>query len=418
MQILGLSVKNPDPFVRFSMMEAIEICGDVFFANTAPIAESLAERHGVSHRYFGQYHRARETGHLQADETVFVGARLSEEQAKAAATVVDCIFDAFVAVLDQNLSFAHRSVSDPIGLAAALDAEHQTALRPPYGGTWPTALEAGAALPTTASPSQLPVLQLLHERLDRIEEHAFLKWLREDDSLPAREKLQSFMALWGVDIVGYKDFNELVLRFPSENSAERRSVNRWTEDLAKHGVLYLQDWQALKMDRVLRWDAGEAIAFYFLSEQTEVHRRNMAKIKQYAFRYEEPVLRWWLLTALEASGDPVFASTRKLAEAAEREHGITLNYWAHRHSLVHVGPEAVLDATFFLAQEISADQRDVVRAMINVVFDNIEEQLTLSHEAATSRVFLQQPASLPPPPRVSAVVLRDSQLPAGLRETG
>jgi hypothetical protein len=411
MQILNLSVNNPDPFVRFSMMESIEICGDVFFGNTAPIAESLSERHGVSHRYFGQYHRVRETGHLHADETAFTKAHLSDKQASRCAEVVDRIFNAFVAVLDQNLSYALRSESDPVALAVDLESEYQVALEPPYASDWALEMNGDEAFPSTGASSQLPALRRLNERLDRLEGHSFLNWLREDDAKSPLEKLQSFIALWAFDIVGYKDFNELVLRYPVVGSPMDRTINRWTEDLATHSALYLQDWQALKMDRVLRWDAGETIAFYFLSPETEVHRRNMAKLKHYAFRNPQAELRWWLMTALEKGGDALFACTRRLAEAVEEKHGITLNYWSKRHDLAHGPAEERLGAASFLAQEISPSDCETVCGMIDTVYDNLEEQFSLSLEMATSRVFLREPASLPPPPRLSDVVPKSNTHP-------
>jgi hypothetical protein len=404
MELLDLAVRYGDPLVRFSLMEAVEVCGDVFFANTAPIAEAISARHGSTQRYFGQYHRVRETGHLHADETVFLATRLTDEQARQSTLVIDRVFDTFLLVLDRLVSYSRRATSHDDGLASELDDEYQLALEVSHASSavFPTRPWAPSS---AVSNSQSPALRTLNEHLHRLEEHPFLGWLREEGAVAPRATLQSFVALWGVDITGYKDFNELVLRYKVPQSPMEHGINRWTEELATHSALYLQDWRSLGMDHLLGWDAGETIAFYFLGAQTEVHRRNMAKVKHYAFAHTNAVLRWWLIKALESSGDPLFTCTTPIAEAAEREHGIALDYWANRHSLssaLRAGPE---DDVPFVARDISSDQCAIICEMIGTVFDNIGEQLSLSHQVAAARLFVREPSSLPPAaPRHSMIV--------------
>jgi hypothetical protein len=399
MEVLDLTVNHPEPLVRFAMMEAIEICGDVFFANTAPIAQELSRRHGTNHHYFGHYHRERETGHLHTNETAFRKAELVEEQRNAAAAAVDRIFDNFLGVLDELLSYSERAVADYAALQRDIESEYLRALLPPRRTDAPVKAKA---LPQVRASSQLPLLRLLGQRKERLRNHPFLSWLRNDDGTAAVEKFRRFVALWGIDIVGYKDFNEMVLRYPSPRGPAELAINRKTRELATHNVLYLQDWKALRMDKFLDWDMGETIAYYFLSEQTEVHRGNMAKVKKLAFRFKEPALRFWLMTALEASGEPLFETTAALARTVEADEGLTLNYWANRHHLVHpthdLGPDG--DDHAFLTDELTEAEREVARRMIETVFDNVEEQFALSHREALSAVFVREPASLPPP-RVS-----------------
>jgi hypothetical protein len=399
MEVLDLTVNYPEPLVRFAMMEAIEICGDVFFANTAPIAQELSRKHGTNHHYYGHYHRERETGHLHTNETAFRKAELAEEQRSAAAMSVDRIFDNFLGVLDELLSYSQRAVADYAGLQQDIEGEYLRALAaPPRRHDSPP---HGKPPPEVRSTSQVLLLRLLGQRQERLRNHPFLGWLRSDDGTPPVEKFRRFIALWGIDIVGYKDFNELVLRYPSPRGPAERAINRQTRELATHNVLYLQDWKALRMDKFLGWNMGETIAYYFLSEQTEVHRRNMAKVKKLAFRFKEPALRFWLMTALEASGEPLFETTAALARAVEADEGLTLNYWANRHHLLHPKTDAVpTDEYAFWADDLSQEQCEVARRMIETVFDNVEEQFELSHREALSAVFVREPASLPPP-RVS-----------------
>jgi hypothetical protein len=402
MEILGLSVRFPDPIVRFSMMEAIEICGDVFFGNTAPLAQQLTAKHGFEHVYFGHYHRERETGHLQADETAFTRSVLTSEQAREAAAAVDRIYDNFLGVLSELLHFGERAASDVDALLSEIDREYQNHMAPPTRSVSKVAPRGSCA---AADVSQSAAIALLNARMDRLRRHDLLSFLRDEDT-SALERLQGFVALWGIDLAGYKDFNELVLRYPLPASAQEAGLNRWVNDLASHGALYLQDLRALDMDRVLGWDAEATIAFYFLSSQTEVHRRNMAKVKRFAFRHERPVLRYWLVKALESAGEPLFECTAPVALAAEAEHGIRLNYWAGRHSLTHhrdLGQS--FDEASYLLETLSLQENVFVCRMINDVFDNIEEQFSLSHFEARARTFAKSPGSLPPP-RLSQVVAR------------
>jgi hypothetical protein len=406
MEILDLTVNHPEPLVRFAMMEAIEICGDVFFANTAPIAQELSRKHGTPHDYYGHYHRERETGHLHTNEVAFRRAELTATERVAAAAAVDCIFDNFLGVLDELLSYSQRAVADYAGLQQDIEAEYLRALTPPPRRADSTS--ASKPPHPARSASQLPVLRLLAQRKERLRNHPFLSWLRSDDETPAVEKFRRFVALWGIDIVGYKDFSELVLRYPAPHGPAEHSINRWTRDLATHNVLYLQDWKALRMDEFLRWDMGETISYYFLSDQTEVHRHNMAKAKKLAFGHKEATLRFWLMTALEASGEPLFEATAPLAKSVEADLGITLNYWANRHDLVHRKADdhdSIEHA--FLAEDMSEEEREIARRMIDTVFDNVEEQFDLSHREAMSAVFVREPASLPPP-RVSGRVFLPS----------
>jgi hypothetical protein len=151
------------------------------------------------------------------------------------------------------------------------------------------------------------------------------------------------------------------------------------------------------------------IAFYFLSDETEVHRCNMAKVKHHAFAHKQPELRFWLMKALEASGEPFFACTRPIAETIEAELGVTLNYFANRHDLVHPTGEANAEEHSFLSQSLTDEQVRIAHAMIDTVFDNMEENFELSLRTALSGVFSRNSASLPPL-RQSEVRLRANAL--------
>jgi len=400
MDLLRLSARHSDPLVRFPMMEAIEICGDVFFGHTAPIAAELSKKHNLAHDYYGKYHRDRETGHLQADEAPLLRASLSPIQLAEARQAVEHVFTMFLAVLDQLHDYGERS-ADYRKMLLDLDGEHLDAIAAPLNrDSLAPMSEAALAPPSSAPPSlsQLAVLRYLQEKISRLSQHPFLVWLRTTDDVEPRDRLRGFIALWGVDIAGYKDFNELVLRYAEPQTELEQALNQWTEKLATHGTLFLRDWQALKLDEVLTWDAGETIAFYFLGNETEVHRRNMAKVKHHAFRNESPLLRFWLIKALEDSGDALFAATAPLARTVEAQEDVTLDYWAHRHHVAEApGAASPQDiTTLFLAQPLSAEQRSECCAIIDTIFENMAEQFDLSLATAWRQKCVKQSRTLPP----------------------
>jgi hypothetical protein len=185
--------------------------------------------------------------------------------------------------------------------------------------------------------------------------------------------------------MGYKDLNRYALAYRDPANRYQRAINRWTADLQSHHQLFLRDWAALGMDDVLGWSASETLRFYCLSGHTEVQRRNMATFVKLAYAHPEPVLRFWLMAALEATGESFFAATRELAWRVERETNRRLDYLADRHQVSHrvleEDPEA--DSVFFQGEEISAADSDIARDMVNTVFDCIDEQYTLSLELAS-----------------------------------
>lgn len=405
MDLLALSSQNADPLVRFPMMEAIEICGDVFFGNTVAIASELTSRYEVPHLYFGKHHRALETGHLHTDERALATAQLSAEQAERATFMVQHVYGLFERVLDRLLEYGRRAANYP-RLLRELEGEYLDALNPPLRAASNHAPSlAAVAPPAAATPARNTVERRLAERVAELARHPLLAWLASDAGPDDRDKLRGFTALWGVDIAGYKDFNELVLRYPEPQSALEAAINAWTENLAAHGALYLRDWQALDMDRVLRWNAGETIAFYFLSSETELHRRNMARVKHHAFRSKDPLVRFWLVKALESSGEVLFDVTSSLAGRVEHEYGVTLDYWANRHEIAHRAgvPESRDIDALFTARTLTPEQDAAACRAVDTIFDNMHEQFSLSLDAASKQVFIAEPRSLPPP-RISGIV--------------
>jgi hypothetical protein len=387
METLDLAVKHPDPLMRFSMIEAVENCGDVFFGSTVALARDLGKETGLEYRYFGDFHRAREDGHLQADETQFEASVLSVEQRALGRYLVDRMFDMFTEELDHILDYSRRASETPAALAERLEQGYRAEIAARGGSSqrWPSAPGRDARV----APSQARVMETFERRKTALARHPFIAWLRTEQSVSPVQKLQRFVALWAIDLLGYRDFNQYVLRYPNPDGAAHRAINRWTEDLASHAGLYLSDWITLGMDQVLGWPSHRMIEYYFLGDHTEVHRDCMAKAKHYAFSYPSPELRYWLMRALEEGGELLFDALGQLTREIESKTQARLDYWAHRHYLAHPNqpPDPEADAVAFTELPLSPDEAAVAIEIVNLIFDNLEAQFSLSLTVAEANHF-------------------------------
>ncbi len=379
METLALAEHNQDPLVRFALVEAIEICGDVFFSNTCPLAEALQQQTGLRYDYFGVYHREREDGHLRCDEQDFVDAQLSESQWAEAETAMTRIFDMFIEELDQLLDYAKRISANPRAVAAALKVERAGQLER-------VTASGGSTQACTPAPvndiSQGIVAQEFAARMGQLREHPLVEALGRGSpgAAGAVELLRNVVPLWAIDVLGYRDFQLHVLSYRGSLSAPQRAINRWAARLASHGVLYLRDWDALSIDQTLAFSARETIEHYFLGEYSEVHRHAMALAKKRAFASEAPALRYWLMRALEDGGDVLFDALAPSVQQAEQELGAALPYWGRQHAMMHpvlpADPEA--DAVAFEGLVMDADERDSALLTIRTIFDNLQRQFDLS----------------------------------------
>ena len=382
METLDLIVNNADPLVRFSMMEAIECVGDVFFGTTVGLARELGNQTGLEYRYYGEYHRVREDGHLHTDESDFLRSRLSDEQRRSALYLVDRMYDMFAEEMGLLLDYSRRLADAPAKVAQDLLDERGAFLSQTDSSSkrWPAGPSRGGRISTT----QHSIDQHLRARRERLSFHPFLQWLRRDGDVGPKQKLQRFVPLWAINILGYKDFNRYVLRYSEAGTPAERAINRWTDELASHGALYLRDWLALDLDGALAWPPSKVLHYYFLGDHSEVHRENMAKVKTYAFSQRSPRMRYWLMRALEDGGDVLFRATAPIAHAVEAETGRRLDYWAHRHHAVQpeLSPDAEADAVVFTDEDLTASETAIALEIVDRVFDNLEAELALSLRVA------------------------------------
>lgn len=367
-----------DPLLRFAHSEAGEACGNAFFSAISPQAAALGRQTQADYRYFGDYHLDRERGHVIASEGVFDRQELDPARREKGLALAGAMFDIFVGMHDCFHGYARNYAER--GLVPQRTRTPLPTLRPRPAP--PPAQE----LPATGR--HIEVQRALERRKAGTARHPFYAWLQADGPLSPLHRLQRFIPMWVMDIMGYRDLNRYALRFRSPASAEEHAFNRWVQALETHSALFLNDWDALGMDDALDWSASDTLEFLFLDRGTDVHRCNIARFTKLAIAHESPALRFWLLEALEASGEAFFANTRRLAQSVEGSTALRLDYLADRHYLAHPeGEDSPGRSHPFKRQPLAAEEAQIAIAMVNIVFDAVDEQLTLSHAVAAQDFF-------------------------------
>jgi hypothetical protein len=380
-----------DPLLRFAHSEVIEACGAVFFTHTAKVAEAMTGGTGIECRYLGPYHLARETGHMDC-ERLFAAQRLDPARRRQALGLADAMFtlfdDLFSSVLRCARSYtAGRQLTRP----AAAQARRRD-LVAAEDASGPATLRADTAVHT----SQVPLQHLLERRRGQVARHAFYSWLGEAGAAEPLWTLRRFAATWAMEIMGFRDLVWYALRYASPQDELEQQVNDWAADLQTHSGLFLADWQELDLDSLLGWTASETLEFYYLDPLMEAHRRNFITFTELAAAHPDPVLRLWLVEALEETGLDFFAGTAALATTAEAASGLRLDYLAGRHHLAHpLGRPTRRPA--FKYRAIDAGTCEVAARMINVAFTVMAEHLDLALEAAiTDRFGMTAHQEVPP----------------------
>ena len=370
-RIVQMCVQTPDPLVRFGFMEAIETCGHVFFGHTAPLAAQLAARTGGALRYFGPYHLARETGGLIDADSLFDDVTLTAEQRATSIRLVHEVFDMFTVKNDHLLAYA-RDITE-----RAVVHRPAAALRRQAVVAGPPSPEPAETVAPSADHRQ--IAERLRARMHRLRAHPFPAWISDGAGEPVDRAL-AFLPLWIPDIMGYTDLMTYALPFRDPVTPQQRALNRRVALLASHHRLFAEDAAALQLDRRLSWTAGEALGFLGFRPETDLQRESMAAFVDVAYRYPNPVIRYWLVEALQGSGEAFFRHGGVLARAIEARHELRLDYLADRHPLAHpqLEPDPEADAVVFTRLPVTAEERAVAIRAVDTVFDRLEAQFDQS----------------------------------------
>lgn len=375
MRIQQMCVETPDPLVRFGFLEAIETCGHVFFGHTAPPAAELAARTGAALRYFGPYHLARETGGLIGADDLFEPVRLTTAQRGEALRLVHEVFDMFTVKNDHLLAYARRVTTTRTVPSPAADLRRRATTAPPA--------PPRPAAPTSPGPVPSPAHRAVAERLALrragLRSHPFPAWISGGAAAPA-ERLAAFLPLWIPDVMGYADLMTYALAYPDPATPAQRALNRRVRRLASHHRLFARDAAALGLDGRVPLTAGETLRLLGHARNTDLQRRSTAAFVTAAFRHRSPAVRYWLVEALQDSGEAFFRHTGRLAVGLEHDLGVRLDYLADRHELAHpsLPPDPEADAVEFTRLAMTPSERAAALGVVDLVFDRLEEQFDQS----------------------------------------
>jgi hypothetical protein len=374
MRFISFSVADGgDPLVRFGHSEAGEATGHVFLSASARIAGEISERTGADLPYFGPHHLALESGHVANTEGVFERQLLTSEQLSSATQLCGEMFDTFDEIFTAFEAYARRYVDTGTAPVRTPEAVPELA-------AVPEPVEA----PVAHDERSGRVWTVLNERRERAASHRFYEWLRDGSVLTPYERLCRFVPLWTMDILGYRDLAKYVFTYPEPRDDAERAINRWAAELAGHSALFLNDWDSLGLDELLGFSASETLEFVFLDPDMDLHREHLVEFAILGLRHRDPVVRWWMMTALESTGETFFSQTRPLARAVERERGVRLDYLAERHLLTGDAGDARPPVP---PGPLTGEQEVTVTGLINTIYDALESQLTRSYAVARADRF-------------------------------
>lgn len=119
-ELAALVARNPDPRIRFLIVEAVEGTADVAFDSFCKAAVEFEERTGKKLHYFGKTHDMMEANHTissDAVEEMMASYKLTPQEELQAEAAVEQVYALFHGMFDELLEYAlwmgnfHRDVS-------------------------------------------------------------------------------------------------------------------------------------------------------------------------------------------------------------------------------------------------------------------------------------------------------------------
>ncbi|MGH3889001.1 MAG: hypothetical protein ACRDSZ_21010 [Pseudonocardiaceae bacterium] len=376
-EFISLAVDDGnDALIRFGHSEAGEATGHVFLSNTAKVAVSLADKTGLNYRYFGPYHLGLESGHVANTEGVFEEATLNTGRRAHSKKLCDRMFDIFERIFDGFLYYANTYVDTKT-----------IPQRPPEPPRKTVEWTAPPLQITPGDQRDIEVARRLQQRKAQVAAHPFYHWLREDNGLSAAQKLQRFIPMWVMDILGYRDLNKYAMTYQDPQDPAQRAINTWARRLSAHSNLFLSDWDTLELDRLLGYSASETLEFLFLDQDMDAHREHMIEFTKLALRYPDPAVRWWMMAALESTGEQFFAHIQPLACTVEKQTGVRLDYLSGRHDAPEAATNTGGEQDGVPPAPLSAEGLNAALTLVDHVFDSMEDQLWRSLAVARANKF-------------------------------
>ncbi|MCS6902049.1 MAG: hypothetical protein RMJ98_20710 [Myxococcales bacterium] len=313
-ELTRMVFENPDPLLRFAIIESMEEAGNVFFRRTVPIIERLAARTGLDYPYYGRYHLHRETGHLQnADERAFYGVTLPEDRRSTAVRLVDRVFAIFDLHFTSWLGLARARRDGSWRFEPAREGRANASLRPDR----PKDVSHTFSFHHPSSPSGewAALARARTEAFASLWEAPFNVWLRSAPPGDFERVARIVLLQWVVDSWACADWFLLDTTYATPSTPLERGINRLSRLYASEMNRRYVEWEHLRIDEVTGWSASQALAHFWLDERVEEMRAVFASLRRLTFRFPQPLYRYWIMKCFVRFGDAMMHS---LGEALRR----------------------------------------------------------------------------------------------------
>ncbi|EKM1893537.1 hypothetical protein PUN60_004726, partial [Salmonella enterica subsp. enterica serovar Kentucky] len=171
-----------DPILRYAHSESGETCGNIFFSKISPIADQIANKLGISLRYFGTFHLNLENGHVWKSEGIFENIELSPDYYKKMAALSKRMFDIFKGIHDSFYEYLSSYVingSNPVFLESLPVGRKVAPIYPDF-------------VIKNRQNNDGGHIEHIKGYQEKISNHEFFKWLI-NSSIDPQLKLKSFI---------------------------------------------------------------------------------------------------------------------------------------------------------------------------------------------------------------------------------
>lgn len=328
-QITKLVIEAEHPLVRYSVVEAIEACGNALFRHTNKPALEYTARTGKDLIYWGDFHLARETGHVvEEDDDAFEGAALTEKQRDAAERRATRIFELIDEQNSDMLCRAQETISQGgFDYRRRLHATPPTFLETIPG---PEVFDFNFWPDSDAHVSQKAVQDTWRSCRQKLRQSEHMSFFTADTMTEAIAKLRFAVIYSATDTLGTPTVYKYMLPYKIPVNAQERTINRLSKRFGRRAAMLLVDWQSLGLDEALGWSVSRTLDFIYLDGATDSHRDTRAIITHHIDVTYEPVLRYWTIVTLKGLTETYASATGKLAERVAKETGWDLPYMTLR----------------------------------------------------------------------------------------
>ena len=309
-ELISMVYHNPDPLLRFAIIESMEAAGNVFFTRTVKVVKEFGEDKGTidaAFPYYGQFHLDKETGHLQhGDERPFLRATLTPEQHEKAVALVERVFEIFEFHFTSWYDYA-KSVHAGTW---TFDAKREGTASAVIRDDRPRDISIFMNLEHPVEPPEesKPLLEARQKAFAMLWETPAYTWMRETWKGDFRRMVRYFLLQWVVDNWACADYFTFDTTYPDPKTPLERGINRLSALYTSEMRCRYVEWEKLQFDEYTQWSASEALRHFWVDESVEEHRRVFADLRKLTFAYPEPLYRYWILKCFVRFGDSMIHS--------------------------------------------------------------------------------------------------------------